>query len=251
MAAGLGWRMGEGYPPKSLFEFGGRSLLRRHVELLAAHGVEEIVIGVGYRHHLIEAEVETLRDVANLRTVLNEDYTQGNIVTLWSLRHYLDCHTPVIVMDADVLYDHRLLRRLIDSRHDNCVLLDKNCDADDEPVKVCVKGARIVELSKTPNPQIGSDYFGESVGFFKFDACGARYLREVVESFVATERRDRLYEEAIRELILSQPRIDIGFEDITGLPWTEIDFYSDIEKARKQILPRLLGEEIALAAKQV
>jgi choline kinase len=31
-----------------------------------------------------------------------------------------------------------------------------------------------------------------------------------------------------------------GFEDITGLPWIEIDFADDVLRARSEILPRLV-----------
>ena len=30
-----------------------------------------------------------------------------------------------------------------------------------------------------------------------------------------------------------------AFEDITGLPWIEIDFTKDVERAKTEILPRI------------
>ena len=43
----------------------------------------------------------------------------------------------------------------------------------------------------------------------------------------------------MREVLLDSPFGTFGYEDITGLPWTEIDFPEDVEKARELILPRL------------
>ena len=236
-AAGLGWRLGRGYPPKSLFEFAGKSLLQRHVELLRACGVDQIVVGTGYRHHLVEAELNRLEG-SGIQTVFNPDFREGNIVTLWHLREHLCGGGEVILMDADVLYDGRMLARLVNSTHPNCLLLDENCEADDEPVKIWVREERIVEFGKLLKTGVTFDYFGESVGFFRFDADGASALSRVMHDFISRGERDALYEEAIRELMLSG-ELSLGIENITGLPWTEIDFHADLERARDEVLPLL------------
>jgi choline kinase len=33
--------------------------------------------------------------------------------------------------------------------------------------------------------------------------------------------------------------VKVGYEVIGGLPWTEIDFPEDVEKAEREILPKL------------
>ncbi len=40
------------------------------------------------------------------------------------------------------------------------------------------------------------------------------------------------YEEPIRDMIIASAADRFGFEDISGLPWTEIDFPEDVVKAR-------------------
>ena len=57
---------------------------------------------------------------------------------------------------------------------------------------------------------------------------------------VEAGRRDEIYEEAIQEVVLAEPPGTFDVEDITGLPWVEIDFPEDLEKAKTEILPRLL-----------
>jgi choline kinase len=37
----------------------------------------------------------------------------------------------------------------------------------------------------------------------------------------------------------------VGFEEITGLPWTEIDFPHDLEYARNEVIPALAGRASA------
>ena len=239
-AAGTGSRLGAGHPPKCLLEFGGQSLLARHIELLTMLGVRQVVIGVGHQHERIERALARIDAGVAVQAVFNPDYEEGNIVTLWHLRAHLDGGEPLLLMDADVLYDLRLLELLVKSPHANCLLLDRDFEPGEEPVKVCVRGDRIVEFGKTIPEGVRYDFAGESVGFFKFDAATARRLRGVVEAFTGGSRRDALYEEALREMLVHGPSLEFGFEDITGLPWTEIDFQSDIDHAHRDILPRLI-----------
>ena len=44
-------------------------------------------------------------------------------------------------------------------------------------------------------------------------------------------------------MLLTTPRGTFAFEDITGMAWIEIDFAADIERATRDILPRVLASE--------
>ena len=240
LAAGTGWRLGGGHPPKCLLEFAGRSLLARHLDLLAALGAARVVIGTGYRHECIERALARIDAAIPVETVFNPEYGEGNVVTLWRMRAHLDGCGPLLLMDADVLYDLRLLERLLGSPRPNCLLLDRGIEEGEEPVKACVRGGRIVELGKTVPEGTRYEFAGESVGFFKLDGRAARRLRAVVEVFAGGPRRGALYEEALREMLVREPGFELGFEDVTGLPWIEIDFHSDIDRANRDVLPKLV-----------
>ena len=56
---------------------------------------------------------------------------------------------------------------------------------------------------------------------------------------MATGRRMMEYEEPIRDMIMASAADRFGFEDISGLPWTEIDFPEDVVRARV-LLPKLV-----------
>ena len=63
-------------------------------------------------------------------------------------------------------------------------------------------------------------------------------LVSLIDDYIAGDKNDAPYEEAIRDLLLRDPD-KFGFEDISGIPWIEIDFPEDIEHAIKKILPKL------------
>ncbi|MGH8658634.1 MAG: NTP transferase domain-containing protein [Gammaproteobacteria bacterium] len=242
LAAGVGRRLGGDFAgtPKCLLAFNGRSLLERHVRLLTEIGTEEIVIGIGYQAQQIHQALKDANAEDRVRTVYNPYFERGSIVTLWALRRELARCDPLLLMDADVLYDRRMLERLIDSPHQNVFLLDRHFEPGEEPMKLCVRGGRLVEFRKQLAGDLGYDFIGESVGFFRFSGPIAARLAERSVCYFDAGEHDAHYEEAIRDLLLADPA-QFGYEDISGLPWIEIDFREDIDRA-KEIINRLSAE---------
>ena len=247
LAAGIGMRLGggAGAPPKCLLEFGGKSLLLRHLRILESVGVSRVAIGVGYEAGMVETELARYEGAMDVVTVFNPDYRQGNIVTLWRLRGELEDGGPVLLMDADVLYDHRIMAQLVSSPSPNCFLMDREFEPGDEPVKLCLREGRVVEFGKQVDDALEFDLQGESVGFFKLSPDIAGQLTVIAERFMAEGRTEAFYEEALRILALDAGGTRFGVEDITGLPWIEIDFPRDIETARQTVLPSLAAPEAA------
>jgi choline kinase len=148
-------------------------------------------------------------------------------------------------MDADVLYDYRLMARLVESRHVNCFLMDREIEPGEEPVKLCVREGRLVDFHKVARG--ACDYYGESVGFFRLSPPVAARLAARAEAYISGGRRGEWYEEAIRDELVESEAGTFGFEDVTGLPWIEIDFPEDVARARDEILPRLAAPRGAAA----
>lgn len=73
-------------------------------------------------------------------------------------------------------------------------------------------------------------------GFFRFSSEIADKIIDNINHYIERGDEDSPYEEIIRDLLLENPD-DFGFEDITGLPWIEIDFREDVQRAQLEILP--------------
>jgi choline kinase len=245
LAAGLGNRLGPRAQaePKVLLRFGGRSLLERHLSALAAIGVAEVAIGVGFEAGRVEAELRRLKPPAamTVSTVLNPDFARGSVVTLWTLRKFLTRGGDMLVMDGDVLYDRRMLRRLAETRHRSCFLVDSRQPLDDEAMKLAMKSGEPVDFRKA----IGRphDSVAESVGFFRFSETIAVKLTEAAKAQIDGGGADDYFEEALRAVLLAEPPGTFGVEDVSGLPWIEIDFPEDVARAEREVLPALLPED--------
>jgi choline kinase len=242
LAAGVGKRLGEPGPgqhkmPKAMLNFDGKTLLARHIGILRGLGISDISVVIGFAAGEMREALSALDQGPPISIVFNPDYRDGSVVSLWAARGVLRSGTSVVLMDADVLYDARLMIRLIYSPNADCLLLDREIEPGDEPVKVCIRDGGIVDFRKRPSEP--HDWHGESVGFFRFSSAAAEELADRAEAYVATGRRMMEYEEPIRDMIMASAADRFGFEDISGLPWTEIDFPEDVVRARV-LLPKLV-----------
>jgi choline kinase len=240
LAAGRGMRLSAGMgPPKALLEIGGKTLLRRHIETLTALGIGRLTVVVGYRADAVHDELAAIGAGDWVETVFNPRFTEGAVVSLWAGRHVLRGGRDVLFMDADVLYDPNVLRRVINSPRRNCFLIDRDLEPGMEPVKLCLRGGRIVEFGKIVEGDF--EVVGEWPGFLRLEARVAAKLAAVTEHYVSSGRGREPYEPAMRDVLLAEPPDRFGWEDVTGMPWIEIDTPEDLRRAEESIAPRLRG----------
>ncbi|HSR71707.1 MAG TPA: phosphocholine cytidylyltransferase family protein [Kiloniellales bacterium] len=238
LAAGVGRRLEDAsLPPKVLLAFGGESLLARHAAILRACGVRRLDLVVGYRAELIEAEIERIGARDLIRTIYNPDFEAGSVVSFARLDDSLRAGESVLFMDGDVLYDRRLLERLIAAPRDDCFLMDRQTGEGEDPVRLCLRDGLLVDFHKRPEEP--HDWSGEWIGFARFGSETAARIADAAAAIVENGRSDAIYEEAIRDVLLAEPPGRFGVLDVTGLPWIEIDFPEDLERARKEIFPRV------------
>ncbi len=243
LAAGVGRRLGDAaLPPKVLLPFDGTTLLARHAATLRHCGIRRCELVVGYRADLIEAEIARIGAQDLFVTRFNEAYEQGSIVSLGALADLLTAGEPMVFMDGDVLCDTRMLERLLAARQENCFLLDRNLEPGEEPVKLCVRDGRLVDCHKRPATRF--DWSGEWVGFCRLGPEMAAKIAACAARMIEGGRRDAICEEAFSAVIRAAPLGSFGFEDISDLPWVEIDFPEDLETARREILPRLVPHPV-------
>ena len=242
LAAGRGRRLGPrgDERPKCLLCFGDRSLLDRHLDALGGLGLEEVVVVTGYRHQEVAGPL-LARSPDVHRKLHNRIWDRGSLVSLASAGSALRAGGDVLLMDADVLYDAALLERLCRTPGTG-LLVDRGCDVNDpEPVKVCAREGKLLDLSKVPSPALLASCVGESVGFFRLVEGVALQLADEAERRVQEGRLDEPYEDALRDVLVG--RADrCTLHDITGMPWIEIDYPEDVERADREILPRISPE---------
>ncbi len=234
LAAGVGKRLWPvtQHHPKCLIRIGGRTLIARYLESLAAVGVRQAAVVVGYKQEMIRAAVGSGLSGVAVRYLESEQYQRGSITSLWRARGELD--GDAVIMDADVLFHRQILERLVKSPHANALLMDESVKQTGEECMVVAQGGRVIALTK--KMPLRYDLAGEGVGFLKVRGTDAGSLIQSVGAHVERGQLDMEYEDALLEFFRD---VKVGYERIGGLPWTEIDFEEDIAKAEREILPKL------------
>lgn len=240
LAAGMGSRLSqkdENYLPKCLLRFEGESLLERHIEILKLHNISKLILVVGYRSDDIRAELSKIDKTGFVQTVMNPKYRNGTMVSLSCAINTMRSGSEILFMDADVLYHSSLIHRLVSSTQTSHILYDTEFEPGDEPVMLCLNQGKIVEFKKNAN--IACDHIGEWPGFVKWSSVAANQIADIVERRIVQGQLEQPCEDAFREYMLSSEKENIYCDDITGLPWIEIDFPEDLERAHRVILPAL------------
>lgn len=241
LAAGRGNRLREKNPdgrPKCLLEFGGRSLLSRQLAILADCGVRRVELVLGFEADRIIEHVGRLARRPDVSFSWNDRYLEGSVISLETAKNTLRAGSDTLVLDADVLFHPHILKRLVNTNHPNCFLLDRDFEAGHEPVKIAVGEGRILDFGKQLEPDLLVDTLGESVGFFRFDGQTSADLARRCADYDRGGRGDAPHEDVLRDLVRERPGL-CQVEDITGLPWLEIDFPEDVERASREVLPAI------------
>ena len=236
LAAGLGRRLHvlTQHRPKCLIEIGGKPLLYRYFDALLHLGVTRICLVVGYKQECICEAVASYPSTMDVTFLVNHAFERGSIGSLWVAREALD--DDVVIMDADVLFHPAILDRLVASSQSNALLMDETVTQQTEECMVVMRQGRVVALSKHVPEEY--DLVGEGVGFLRVEHAAVPRLLRSVEMRVNQGRLDMEYEDALEDFFREVP---VGVEKIGGLPWIEIDFPEDLERAEQDILPRLVG----------
>jgi choline kinase len=170
--------------------------------------------------------------------VYNPAYEKGSVLSLLAAREAMTSNETVLVLDADVLFHPKIMQILISSFHENCFLIDQDFAPGDEPVKIAIHNGQMVEFRKALPAELEFDTLGESVGFFKFDGNIATKIAQLCDGYKTEGLLGAPHEEALRDILLALPRA-FACEDVSGLPWIEVDFPKDVERAIKEILPEI------------
>jgi len=228
LAAGQGRRL---WPftkdrPKCLLDIGGRSIIEHQVDMLVTHGIERITVVTGY----MGAKV---RDVLGSRVDYRENAAFESTSSMYSLWLAKDATANgFLVINSDVLFHGGILRSLLESPHGDALAIDFESVLAEEEMKVEVRNGRVLALGK----QLAHGD-GENVGMIKFTAEGSRVLFAKVEELLRQNHRQVMVPFAVNAVAPSYPLVAVP---VQGLPWIEIDFPEDYERARDIIYPAIL-----------
>ncbi|MFH1327483.1 MAG: phosphocholine cytidylyltransferase family protein [Candidatus Bathyarchaeota archaeon] len=236
LAAGVGKRL---YPltrkmPKCMLKINKETLIEQYFYSFSKCGINEVVLVVGHLNRIIKETLDKKFKGVKIKYIYNKYYeVYGSAYSFWLTRKEF-IESPIILLDSDVLFHPKILEKLVKSKHENCLIVDRSFVDTGEEVKVSVEGKTVKKLGK--ETVRSSNCVGENVGFYKFSENKYTVIREIMK-FIKDYAFNFEYEDAIN---LSLDKLKMQYIPTKGLPWIEIDSPEDLHRAREDIYPKII-----------
>lgn len=239
MAGGLGSRFGNRTQamPKGFIEIDGLAMVERSVQKLIAAGIEEIIIGTG---HCSEFYDELAKKYPIIKTVRNDNYENTSSMGTLEVCAPL-VKESALLLESDLLYDSIGLFVLQNEERNNVILASGKTNSHDEVYLEVDENEILCGVSKD-KAKI-KNLAGELVGISKVTKS---FLNKMVAFYDKTRAQNAKidYESVFCQIAQdSNEGEPIYVRKIEYYAWTEIDDEAMLERANKEVYPRIQENE--------
>jgi len=230
LAAGVGSRLSPltNNCPKCLLSVGGSIILERMIRNCLSCGISQFVLVLGHRADEVKAFVDKTFRGIRVTYVINERYRDTD--TGYSLMMAASAigTAEFVKFDADLVFDVKILRQLVDSDLPNILCIDQNTALEDKDVKVITDDQmQVLEVGESLDPKLA---LGKSIGIEKISAkTGPLLFADLAKVMGDRAHLQDSYEDAYQRLVAAGTIFRAL--DVTGMNWTEIDTADDFAAA--------------------
>lgn len=236
LAAGLAKRLRPltDTTPKCLLDVCGKNLLHRTMENVIKNGINDFIIVTGYRENMIQDYLNKNLSNVSMKFLTNSDYeNNNNSYSLWMTKNFVK--GPFILLDSDILFDSRIILKLLAAPDENAAAVNTGVKLDEEQIKVTVdNNNRILRMAKDVPI---NEAIGESIGIEKFSKRFSDEIFKILDRKVLKENNvNEFYEKTFEEIIAqNDPRNSIYSVDVSEYECVEIDTIEDYYKAQNEL----------------
>ncbi|MES2154734.1 MAG: phosphocholine cytidylyltransferase family protein [bacterium] len=220
LAAGFGSRLGHDMP-KALIKWGKGTILDHQLDRLAAAGVADVWVVVGFQKDKVAAQAKLRKGGPKVHFVENKRFMDTNTAKSMVLGLRTMPAGGVLTLNGDVVFDDGVLQVLLDKPTVTSLAVDPRVCGDEE-IKYRTFGGRLQELNKRTHGE------GEAVGINYFAAEDRPLLEKALDY-----ADDTSYFERGVEFMLPYTKRPVRLVPIGDLRAMEIDFPEDLQAARK------------------
>jgi choline kinase len=223
MAAGLGSRISKDIDglPKCLLPINNQPLLSRNIEFLESKSIRSIV-AVGYQSEVVREAICT----SNAMTVENEKYlTTNSIVSLGIALEKIDNSEDLLILNADVCFDFRLLDEALQFTESVNFLSDSSRRIEADYRFIWNETGVITDFGKNIDPASTS---GEYIGIALIPGDLVFRLKSKIREYLEQGLVNKWWEEVILE---NQSDFNYMATDLNGIFWSEFDYIEDYQRA--------------------
>jgi len=236
LAAGQGTRLRPltNDKPKCMVEYKNKPIIDYIIEVAKKCNIDDIAVVNGYKKDVLEGYLKK----ENLTFFTNSSFDKTNMVnTFFCAKEFMN--DDLIISYADIIYKKEVLEKLIQSKEDFSVVVDRkwkklwsqrmdNPLDDAETLKI--KGGKIIEIGKKPNGY--NEVEGQYIGLIKISK---RVLNKVVNYYNSLDRYkdydgkdfDNMYMTSFIQMIIDN-LVNVNPVFIDG-GWVEVDCINDLD----------------------
>lgn len=154
------------HTPKCLLPVGGSPMLKRLLGHLAALGVDEIAIVLGYLGHMIRDAVGEWRPPVRVDFVDNHEFATTNNGYSTLLARDAVAGDEFLLLDADIVCERDVIAAVLRFDRPDCLAVRPSTTLGLEEMKILLDDrGRVRECAKTVDPRAA---YGESLGINRF-----------------------------------------------------------------------------------
>jgi len=216
--------------PKCLLDIGKKNLLHRTIENITENGINDFVFVTGYRENMIRDYLVRNFQGINKIILTNPDYeNNNNSYSLWMTKDFIK--EDMLLLDSDILFDKNIIKKLLNSNHENCLAVNVTDKLDAEQIKVIIdEHDKILHIGK----EIGiKESIGESIGIERFSKNYLKELYNILDRKIVKENNvNEFYEASFQEIIdKNNLRNSLYSIDVSEYECMEIDTIEDYKYA--------------------
>lgn len=208
--------------PKGMLEIAPeKTIIDLIISSLEEVGIKEIIIVTRPKFsHLFNEKYN-----GKIKIIETEYEEFGNLHSLETIFRQLNIEDEVLVVMSDHIFEIKMLRKLIEEKKDKLITIcvDKNPPwyTVQEGLRIRLDENKVIDLGKNVPPHHGTD-----TGLFIFSKEIQSFIQEVINELGPNAE--------IIDLLKKAKDLDlIGYVDVTGCEWIDIDTLQDLEKAKK------------------
>ena len=136
--------------PKCLVELNGETILDYQLRCLTKCQVKQILIIGGYKKEMIKEHIKKLKYHKGIKIIPNDifDKTDNTYSLSLGLKEVDEKKDSVIVLDGDIIFDVKLLKKIIAIKYKNALIADNNRKIEEEDNKVLIEKGYVQSISK-------------------------------------------------------------------------------------------------------
>ncbi len=221
------------HTPKCLLEVAGRPILRRLLDHLAALGVTEVTIVLGYLGSKIREAVQQWSPEIRVNFVDNTEYASTNNGYSTLLAADAASGHEFVLLDADIVCEREVIARVLAHAKPDCLGVRPSTTLGVEEMKIVLDAqGRVRECAKTVDPKLA---IGESIGINRFSPDASQRFFEALHERVSRKGLVNEYNDSAVQQMIDEQGYELWPVDLGTLYCAEIDTPADLAEVDARV----------------